>query len=124
MARQKPQDVADELQKDEGRFYGDQEVGGTNTDPEKDDDVADMMTDVVGDDFDEDEEVDIAQEIEEDEEDLREKPIENYQAEGSTPDAEDSITDSGLEKAEKANATFNDPMDDLDDDDLTDEEEE
>ncbi len=74
MARQKPSEVIKELQKDEGRFYGDEEIGGTNTDPEKDDDVANMMTDVVGEDFDENGEVDIADEIEEDEEDLREKP--------------------------------------------------
>jgi len=124
MARQKPDEVEEELQKDEDRFYGDQTVSGTSTHPDSDDDVEEMMSDVVGEDFDENEEVGLAEEIQEDEEDLRGKPIENYQAEGSTPDAEDLIVDSGLEKAEKANATFNDPMEDLDDDDFDEDDEE
>lgn len=75
MAKQNPDDIRRELEEQDDEFYGDETVSGSNPDPDSDDSVSEMMTDTVGDDFDETEDLDIAEEVKEDEEDLREKLI-------------------------------------------------
>ncbi len=81
--------IKEELKKQEAEFYGDETVSGTNPDPESDDSVAEMMEDVMGEDASasvsdpQDDGFNIADEIEDDEEDLSDNPINGYHEAGS-----------------------------------------
>jgi len=77
MAKPTPKQLEEELKKQD-KLYGDGEdrLGGSATDPEEDDDMEEAMEDVTGDDFDEEEPkpLNVAEEVDEDEEAIREKP--------------------------------------------------
>jgi len=77
MAKPTPKQLEEELKKQDD-LYGDGEdrLGGSATDPEEDDDMEEAMEDVTGDEFDDEkpEPVNIAKEVEDDEEEIRELP--------------------------------------------------
>lgn len=49
MARQKPEEIKKELQKQEDEVYGDETWGGSNPRPSSDDDVEEELKEVTGD---------------------------------------------------------------------------
>ena len=110
----KRDEIKKELEEQEEEFYGDETVSGSSPSPESDDSIEKMMGDAMGEDAADDvsdpkeDGFNIADEIEEDEEEAMESPIEDYQ------DAE------GLE----AEALANPKSAASDDDDEEDEEEE
>jgi len=83
MVRVKPQDVEEEVQKQEDEFYGDETASGSNPRPTSDDDVTSVYDDAVGyeEQEEEPEEVGIAGQVEEDEEARwqKESPEENLE---------------------------------------------
>lgn len=119
MARQSPDDVQKEIEELEDENYGDETISGTNPRPDADDDVEDFMEDVVGEDFDEEDDLDIADEIEDDEENIRDEEINDYQ-----PDDDDDVEpESELEKIEKKeDLVTDDPMNQVADEVIFDDE--
>jgi len=119
MARQRPEDVIKEVNQQEDDNYGDETISGTNPRPDSDDDLEKVMDDVVGSDFDEEKPLDIADEIEDDEEEIQKGEINDYQSE---EDPENEEPEGELERIEKKeDVSTDDPMDDLSDDDFGDE---
>ena len=122
MTRQKPDDVLKEVNKQEDDNYGDESISGSNPVTGEGQDVDDMMKDVVGDDFDEDKPLDIADEVNDDEEAIREDEIDDYKEE---PEIVNPVPEDELEKVErKEGLATEDPMDKVSDEDFTSEDEE
>lgn len=124
MARIRPEEIEKEKLEQDMENYGDESYSGhapTQSVISNVHDVDEMMEDVVGEDFDEDAPLNIADEIDDDEEDLQDKPINNYQPEEEEED--DEVEDSLLEVVREENVSEEDPMDSVSDDDFeTDEE--
>ena len=123
MARQNPNDIKKELEQLEDENYGDETISGTNPRPDADDDIDANMIDAVGSDFDEDKPLNLADEIEDDEDEIQGGEINNYE-----DDEEDEITtepkDELLKIEKKEGLESEDPMDQVSDDDFSDEDEE
>ncbi len=120
MARQKPDDVIKELKNQDDENYGDETISGTNPVSGEAPDVDDMMDDVVGEDHDEEEELDIAEEIEGDEEEIKSGEINDYQDDEDEASEETVPQDNLVEIEKEENLTQTDPMDSLTDEDLVD----
>jgi hypothetical protein len=90
----KQDDIQKQLKKQEEEVYGDSYTEG---DHEVFDDTEEMVEDVTGDEPDEDKPYSLADEVEHDEEDLKVKPINDYQQE---PD-DNSQPETEIEKLEK-----------------------
>lgn len=118
MARQKPDDVIKELKNQDDENYGDETISGTNPVSGEAPDVDDMMDDVVGEDHDEEEELDIAEEIEGDEEEIKSGEINDYQDDEDEASEETVPQDNLVEIEKEENLTQTDPMDSLTDEDL------
>lgn len=118
MARQKPDDVIKELKNQDDENYGDETISGTSPVSGEAPDVDDMMDDVVGEDHDEEEELDIAEEIEGDEEEIKSGEINDYQDDEDEASEETVPQDNLVEIEKEENLTQTDPMDSLTDEDL------
>lgn len=118
MARQKPDDVIKELKNQDDENYGDETISGTSPVSGEAPDVDDMMDDVIGEDHDEEEELDIAEEIEGDEEEIKSGEINDYQDDEDEASEETVPQDNLVEIEKEENLTQTDPMDSLTDEDL------
>ena len=112
MAKAKPQDISDQLQKDENKYYGEQTISGADPSPEADDDLSENYRQAFGNKPTKSE--NIASEIQKDEKGVLEKPIDDYKADPQpehrerldekvdsdsvVPDPFDSLTDKDFKK--------------------------
>ena len=123
MARLRPEDIEKEKLEQDMENYGDESYAGQQASLDSDDDVDEMMKKAVGEDFEEEDELNLAKEIEEDEEEASEKPIDNYLPD---PDDEKDVesVDPLLEIERKEGIQTDDPMTQVSDDDFGDDDEE
>ena len=123
MARLRPEDIEKEKLEQDMENYGDESYAGQQASLDSDDDVDEMMKKAVGEDFEEEDELNLAKEIEEDEEDASQKPIDNYLPD---PDDEEDVesVDPLLEIERKEGIQTDDPMTQVSDDDFGDDDEE
>jgi len=75
MVREDPTKIAKQVAQQDDDFYGDETAAGTNPDPESDDDVDEMMEEEIGNVPESSDPLDIATEVDHDEEDIRHNPL-------------------------------------------------
>jgi hypothetical protein len=126
MVRQHPDDIQKEVDEQEDEFYGEGTVSGSAPDPEKvlRDDTAGMVENVVGNDPDDEGEdgFNLGTEVNDDEQAIEDKPIDDYMSD----DGDDSATDDSDDNDDSSSDddATDDDLEDLEEDEIFEEEEE